>query len=380
MKVIANRAELLALCKRAAKLVNNASPLEELRGFLLEADADTGMISVSATNMEVSLRSQMQVDVRESGSLILNAKIGVGMLAMLPGDLIALYAQANSTLLLAGGQAKYHIAVLPGRSYPPIELPFPTDTVQVSGVPSMARRTVFAASSDDSRVTMQCVNLTFSEDGLKAVSSDGSRIMSAKGDVKGAGAISMLIPARSLALLAGMCTEEDVFSVGSTGKSIVFMMDNFIFSARRMEGEYVNTDALFNSCQPMFTILTDGEELYKAVDSVTALGEVDGTVVSLCFEKNAIALSCSGENGTANGKLDVIPLSGTPNGTYHYAAHKLKECLRAMGGTMQLKVGQNGLLLLNSEQVSCLNLARRAPSAASVKQAKPSGKTKPKAA
>ncbi len=47
MKIIANRAELLAMCRRAARLANYASPLEELRGFLLEADADTGQLSVS---------------------------------------------------------------------------------------------------------------------------------------------------------------------------------------------------------------------------------------------------------------------------------------------------------------------------------------------
>jgi len=379
MKVIANRVELLALCKRAARLAKDASPLEELRGFLLEADADTGQLSVSATNMEVSLRSQMKADVRESGSIILNAKMGVGMLAMLPGDRVALYVQANRTLLLAGGQAKYQIAVLPGRSYPPIELPFPTDTVQVSGVPSMARRTVFAASEDKDRASMQCVNLIFSEDGLKAVSSDGSRIMSAKGEVKGTGAVSMLVPARSLAMLAGMCTEEDVFSVGTTGKSIVYMKEGFIFSARRMEGEYINTDALFNACQPLFTILTDGEELYKAVDSVTAFGET-GSTVAFHFEKDAIALSCSGDAGTANGKLEVISLAGTPDGTYYYAAQKLKECLRAMGGTMQLKVGKNGVLLLSAEQVSCLSVAQRAPGAIRKKQTEASAKSKPKAA
>jgi len=379
LKVIANRAELLALCKRAARLANDASPIEELRGILLEADADTGQVSISATNMEVSLRGQMKAEVREGGSMVLNAKMGVGMLSLLPGEIVALYGQTNNTLLLAGGEAKYLISVLSARGYPVIYLPFPSDTVQVSGIPSMARRTVFAASVDKARAAMQCVNLVFSEDGLRAVSSDGFRIMSVKGEVKGGGVISMLIPAHSLALLAGMCTEEDVFSVGTTGKSIVYMKDNFLFSARRIDGEYINTDALFNACQPQFTILTDGEELYKAVDAVTVLGEGGGPV-SLSFEKNTIELSCSSEAGTARGKLDVTPLTGTPAGKFYYATHKLKECLRAMGGTMQLKVSQNGMLLLSTEQVSCLSVAQRAPSSVKTKSAKASRKSEAKAA
>jgi DNA polymerase III sliding clamp (beta) subunit (PCNA family) len=230
LKIIANRAELLALCLTAARLATDVSPLDELCGFLLYADADTGQLSVSATNLEVSLQGRMKADIREGGSLVLNGKMGVGMLSKLPGELVVLCDRPNNTLLLAGGKAKYTLGVLPGRRYPPLELPFPADTVQVSGVPAMARRTVFAASDDKTKMAMQCVNLVFSEDGLKAVSSDGSRVMSVKGETKDTGAISMMIPARSLALLAGMCTDEDVFHVGTTGKSIVYMKENFIFS------------------------------------------------------------------------------------------------------------------------------------------------------
>lgn len=364
MKVIADRMELLALCKRAARLASEAAPMDELKGILLNADAATGQISVSATNMEVSLRSQMKAEVRESGSWIINARLCVGMLSQLPGKVIAMYGQTtNSTLLVAGGQAKYSVSVMPGRRYPPIELPFPDDTVQVSGVPAMSRRTAFAASEDKTRATMQCVNLVFSEDGLKAVSSDGSRIMSAKGDVKGAGAVSMLIPARSLALLAGICTDADIFLVGTTGRNIVFLKEGFIFSARTIDGEYVNTDALFGAYQPQFTVLTDGEALYRALDSVATLGD-SSSVVALSFTPDAIELSCTSDSGTARGSLDTIPLTGTPCGQYHYGTEKLKECLRAMGGTMQLKVAQNGALLLGTEQVSCLTLARRAPASA----------------
>ncbi len=95
----------------------------------------------------------------------------------------------NNTLLLAGGKAKYTLGVLPGRRYPPLELPFPADTVQVSGVPAMARRTFSRRRTIKPKRAMQCVNLVFSEDGLKGVSSDGSRVMSVRAKRR--------IPARS---------------------------------------------------------------------------------------------------------------------------------------------------------------------------------------
>ena len=36
-----------------------------------------------------------------------------------------------------------------------------------------------------------------------------------------------------------MCDDKDEFRVGTTGKNIVFFKENFLFSARLMEGGYI---------------------------------------------------------------------------------------------------------------------------------------------
>ena len=79
-------------------------------------------------------------------------------------------------------------------------------------------------------------------------------------------------PAESLRLslgkLAGMCGDEDVFRVGTTGKSIVFFKENFLFSARLMEGGYIDTDSLLKTITNSFTVLTDTKEMREALSSV----------------------------------------------------------------------------------------------------------------
>lgn len=133
----------------------------------------------------------------------------------------------------------YEVDVWDRGAFPKPDLPFPEDTVKVSGIPAVAQHTVFATAQDKDKPLLRCVNLMFTDAGLRAAGSNGMCIVTAKGDDQSTGDISLLVPALSLGKLAGMCKDEDEFRVGTTGKSIVFFKENFLFSARLMEGGYI---------------------------------------------------------------------------------------------------------------------------------------------
>lgn len=369
MHFTANRLELCGLARQASRIAVDKSPVEALRGILLEADEDTGQLTLTVTNFEVSLQCRMKAAVYEGGNMVMSAKLLVEMLPLLGGNEVLFQQEAGGALAIQSGTCNYLVSVLPGKSYPKTEIPFPEDTVQVSGIPSMVHRTAFAVSTEESKPVMRCVNLMFSHDGLKAVGSDGSRVMSVKGIAKSTGSVSLLVPAGSLAKLAGLADEKDSFSVGTTGKAVVFTKENFVFSARLMDGGYINTDALLESVKGTFSILTDAETLHKALSSVDSIAAAGGKVC-LSFKGNRLELSCTTENGSATTVQEVIPLTGTPTGAYYYVPQKLAECLRALSGTLTLQVAQGGVLLMSTEQATCLQTASRAPSAATIPKKK----------
>ena len=41
--------------------------------------------------------------------------------------------------------------------------------------------------------------------------------------------------------------------------------------------------------------------------------------------------------------------------------HQLSQCLSALGGTLMLEVGQNGILVMRTDDLVCLQLSRRKP-------------------
>ena len=59
MKITMNRAELLSAAQRAAVIAPEDSPVEVLRGTLLEINAAAGKLILTATNLETMLEQRL---------------------------------------------------------------------------------------------------------------------------------------------------------------------------------------------------------------------------------------------------------------------------------------------------------------------------------
>jgi len=244
-----------------------------------------------------------------------------------------------------------------GKTYPQMSIPFPEDTVKVSAIPSMVGRTGFAAAENGTMPLLKCLNLKFTSQGLRAIGSDGSCVVSAKGDMQSTGNISLLVPAMALERLARLCNDKDVFSVGTTGKQIVFLRENYAFSVHLMEGSYVDTDRLIGNLQHAFTALSDAAELKTAISSVATLSPDNKVLFQ--FHDGRLCLRCNGECGEAVTAIDVIPLTGTPTGEYCFAANRLERCLRTMGGAITIGIAHGGMLTLSTESAFYMQTALR---------------------
>ena len=368
MKITINRLEALTLAKAAESIVPSKAAMDELRCVLLECGED-GKLTMAATNNEVALERRMPAQVMEAGALLINAKLFANMLGVLGGETVSIWGEDGRQAEITSGSCHYTIPVLSVSNYPRAEIPFPEDTVTVKNIPHMAARTIFAASENEGKPTMRCVKLVFTSDGLKAVSYDGSRLASAKGDSRGEASASLLIPAASLNKLARLVGNRDELDVGTTGKSVVFMKEDFLFSARLLAGEHVDDDLLLRSVQSSFTILTDAAALYDTVSAVSVAAD-DYGVLSLRFAGNRIRVRCEGANCSSARDLEVVALSGTPEGEYWYSALQLSQCLAALGGTLMLEVGQNGVLVMRTDDLVCLQLSRRKPTLLRAKEEK----------
>lgn len=366
MKITVNRAELLAAAKRAANVAPAASPVEVLCGTLMEANSTTGKLTLSATNMEISLEQKVVCTCADNDALVINAQLLEEMLTLLGGDTVELRREAgNPKVSIRSGESGYTVSVMERGAFPKTEIPFPEDTVKVSGIPAMTRKTVFAVGRDSEQPQLKCVNLMFTKNGLRAVGSDGSCIVSAKGDDKSTGNTNLLVPATSLFKLARMCSDKDEFHVGTTGRAIVFFKEDFAYSARLMDGGYMNADQVIDALVNSFTVLTDVAELKQALSAAIAINQEE--TVKFTFAGNQMEFHCHNDYGEASTMLEVIPLTGMPQGEFWYSPRRLIACLQAFTGAVTLGIAQSGMLTLSTNDAFYMQTGMR-PQTAKVKK------------
>ena len=223
MLVHVKRDELLAIAAQTAKAAPKTATSEAVLGIHVEADSRRSMLTLTATNYEIVIRASMGASVEQSGSVVISAALFPAAIASLPEQDVDLETEHPGQLTIRSGHARFRLSALSGDKYPMPELPFPDDTLPVSGLRSLARNTLFAVAEDGvPSPPMKCVRLHVGPDGLKASASNGFCIMEADGDKQCKGQIELLLPARSLKVLASLSNDSDVYEMGVTGKSLVF--------------------------------------------------------------------------------------------------------------------------------------------------------------
>lgn len=183
MLVHAKRQEMLLLASQAAKAAPKSASAEAVKGIHIEADGRRSMLTLTTTNYEIVIRTSMGACVEQSGSVVVSSVLFPAILSKLPEEDVDLEVETNGRLAIRSGNSCFRLDVLSGDKYPMPELPFPDDTLPVSGLCSLARNTVFAAAEENTQSpSMKCVRLQIGPDGLKACTSNGFCIMEADGD------------------------------------------------------------------------------------------------------------------------------------------------------------------------------------------------------
>ena len=387
MLVHINRDEFKRLAKQAALAVPKKPTIKELSGVHIEADARRSMLTLTATNLEIAIRTSMGAVVERSGSVVLNAKVLAAITAKLTEETLDMELMDSGQLSIRAGTTGYCLNVLLGDKYPMPELPFPDDTVSVSGLWSLVRQTAFVAMEEEDKAPlMSCIKLALGLDGLKGISTNGYCIMEARGDKDCKGQSDMLFPARSLAVLAALSKDSDVYEMGLAGKSVVFWNGTMLFSARLMEGSYPNTGVFFDKFQAKYTVNLAAEELTAAVVSVSVVA-ADNPRMELCFGEHEIRVSAETDKGRAAIPVKALVLSA-PDAPFYYNPKILLKYLKLLHGSVTLDFDAGGLLAVRGGPMQYIQSPLRPPKPAvqpekavqPKKTAQPKKATRPKKA
>jgi len=359
MKFIAKRAELLALAKKVCKAVPAKSVVEILSGMLIEADADTLEVSLTATNYEVAVQCKLDCCVEEGGGAVIDARLFVQMLSLLGDETVSVQVSSSHLCTLVSGTAVYDVMTRPGREYPKPEIPFPENAFKLSHLCSAAKNTVFATAKDKSKETLEGVHVAIDGDQARFCGCDGRRLMERRQTEKNRGRLNVIVPARAFGTLAGMVKDSDILELGVIGKTAVFTKEGLLFSAKLITGEYIDVDKIFQDTQLTYAAAVNAKEMAQALDNINIVAGNTGPV-NMEFSEGEVKLLWQGKAGKSQITLNADIEKNTPPGGFLYAVDLLREAFRHLGGKqVSARVSPIGAVVVQTEQDRYLQLPMR---------------------
>ncbi|MCL2047385.1 MAG: hypothetical protein FWG87_01545 [Defluviitaleaceae bacterium] len=351
MKFEVNRLAMLEAAKSMAKIVPTNAPVNELNNILIEANDSTGEVFLTATSYEVSIQQKINAYVEESGSMLVTPRMLIGMMSLLLEQAVKLSADSAERLTVTGGRCRYQINCIPSKSYPKPTMPFPEESVIMTGICSLAKRTAFLVSKDESIPALQCVKINLRNNAVHATASDGVGIMLTKDSAEQSEEREFLLPGRSFAMLASISKDSDVFEVGDIGREIVFVRGDMIFTIRKLAtGTYMDTAALVKSITPAYSAVTDVSKMREALDiiSISALMGNSPQPINLVLSDNEIALSCTSDYSEGNTSVPAVVSQKTAETGFLYNASALQRLFNVLDGRVKLELDTNGFMLVKT--------------------------------
>jgi DNA polymerase III subunit beta len=274
LKTTVARDELIRQLAIVSRAASTRTTVQVLAGILLRAES--GSLQLSATDMEISLRSSLEADVGEEGAIVVPGRLLVDIARSLPGDDVSVEHRAGEGIVeIVSGTATYRVHTYNAEDFP--RLPDTTGTEMVSidadALLETSTKVGRAASRDESRPVLTGILARFEGQNLVMAATDSYRLAVKETSLSEPGPeLDAIVPARALAELGRIAPGADELQLGVQENQVLFASDGVLLTTRRIEGQFPNYRQLLPESFE-YEVVMPREELLEVVRRVSVMAQ-----------------------------------------------------------------------------------------------------------
>ncbi len=246
MKFIVTSSELQKALTKISGVVPSKSTLPILENILFDLTKNT--LKLSATDLEVSMSATIEVKGAEDGKIAVPAKRLMETIRALPDIQLVFHADLSANRIkMITETGEYVLMGEASDEFPTIPQFKAEEKLSLSGdlLRRMINRMIFAVSTDELRPAMTGMLLQVRETELRAVVTDGHRLV--RINYTGIGKMKLkkdiIVPAKAMSLVSRSAEEgENTMAVDTT--HVQFTFGNTTLTSRVIEEAYPNYEAV----------------------------------------------------------------------------------------------------------------------------------------
>lgn len=293
MKITVEQKDLAALLSRIVSTVEKRNVIPILSNVLLSTD--DGIITMTATDLDMSVRSQCPATIETHGAVTFNASMAASIVGKLPrGRLITIsYDERNVTI--ASGSASFDLASMPADEFPEIASAEYESTfiAPAADIKRLLDLSAFAMSTEETRYYLRGVYLHSHEGNVRAVTTDGHRLARIDSGIAAAFP-GVILPSKAVAELRKQLSDGNV-TVHISPSKIKFDTGDTVLTTKVIDATFPDYARVIPQGNSII-VTADADEMKAASDLVALVSGERTKAVRLSFSMDQCDMEVSGQN------------------------------------------------------------------------------------
>jgi len=343
MEIIVSKFELLRELTATQGVVERKTTIPILSNYLFEASADK--LSLTATDLDLSLRTSCSAKVKKEGSCTIPARKLHDYVKLLPDADITIKLLENHWVSIRCGRSNTKMVGMARSNFPTLPV-FPA--AGVVKIPSqvlraMIAKTGFAIANEESRYTLNGALMVLKPESITMVATDGHRLAHIERSGEKfdgvSGEMKTLVPKKAMDELKSLLdsTEAETIEFAKDESTLYFRVGPRLLTSRQLTGQFPNYEAVLPK-DVTKSVTVQGADLGAAISRVAQFADERSRAVRLKLEKGELKLSASStETGESEDSIEIA-YNGDPL-TIGFNAQYLTDFIKATGsGEVKLEL------------------------------------------
>ncbi|MBR8839885.1 MAG: DNA polymerase III subunit beta [Stigonema ocellatum SAG 48.90 = DSM 106950] len=324
MKLVCTQSDLSTNLSLTSRAVPSRPTHPVLANVLLQADAETNRVSLTAFDLNLGIRTSFSAEVEEGGAIAIPAKLLNDITSRLSEGEITLEDESASVsspgsegliVTLTPKSGRYQVRAMGAEDFPELPVIENVETRNFASLRATAlieglRGSLFATSTDETKQVLTGVHLTVKQDTLEFAATDGHRLAvvettneSPEKDVEteNFASLEVTVPARALRelerMLAHSASQDEPVALYFDQGQVVFELADQRLTSRTLEGQYPAYRQLIpREFERELTL--DRRQLLNALERIAVLADQKNNIVKVSLDNVAqeVTLSCEAQD------------------------------------------------------------------------------------
>ena len=297
MEFSVKKFDLLSELELTQGVVERKTTIPILSNLLLETSGSR--LAITATDLELSIRTSCEAKVKKEGSGTIPAKKLYELVRLLPEGEIRFKLLENHWVQIVCDRKTYKMVGMSKDNFPALPaFPHVLAKIPARALAGVIAKTIFAISLEESRYTLNGALLVLKPETITMVATDGHRLAMVETDHKLNGLgneVRVLVPKKAMtevARLAAQASDDAMVDFAQDDSHLFFQFGGRLLTSRKLTGQFPNYEAVLPR-EVTKTVVIERGELQDALRRVSQLADQRSHAVKFILAKEGLEISSS---------------------------------------------------------------------------------------